>query len=76
MVAGVAAVAALLGLLFSFLEHSRPLRTFQKEAQRFAKGEVDQLAPSKFFSSFRKIASNINDGIDKAAVKGGGTRRP
>jgi hypothetical protein len=75
VVAGVTALAALLGLIFSFLEHSKPLRTFQNEAARFAKGDVDQLAPSKFFSSFRKIASDINDGIDKAVAKGGGSRK-
>ncbi|MCS6898785.1 MAG: MXAN_5187 family protein [Myxococcales bacterium] len=75
VVAGVTLLSALLGLIFSFLEHSKPLRTFQNEAARFAKGEVDQLAPSKFFSSFRKIASDINDGIDKAIAKGGGTRK-
>lgn len=75
VVAGVAGLAALLGLIFSFLEHSKPLRTFQREAQRFAKGEVDQLAPSKFFSTFRKIASDVNDGIEKAVSKGGGSRK-
>jgi hypothetical protein len=75
VIAGLTALSALLGLLFSFLEHSKPLRTFQTEAARFAKGEVDQLAPSKFFSSFRKIASDINDGIDKAVSKGGGSRK-
>jgi hypothetical protein len=75
VVAGLSALAALVGLLFSFLEHSKPLRTFQKEAARFAKGDVDQLAPSKFFSTFRKIASDINDGIEKAVAKGGGSRK-
>lgn len=75
VVVGLAGLAALLGLLFSYLEHSKPLRTFQNEAQRFGKGEVDQLAPSKFFGAFRKIASDLNDGIDRAVAKGGGGTR-
>jgi hypothetical protein len=75
VIAGIAAGAALLGLLFSFLEHSRPISTFGKEAARFAKGETDQLAPSKFLGTFRKIASDVNDGVEKAVAKGGGTRK-
>lgn len=75
VIAGIAAGAALLGLLFSFLEHSRPMATFGKEAARFAKGETDQLAPSKFLGAFRKIASDVNDGVEKAVAKGGGTRK-
>ena len=75
VIVGLAGLSALIGLLFSFLEHSRPLRTFQNEAQRFAKGDVDQLAPSKFIGGYRKIASDINDGIDRAVAKGGGGTR-
>ena len=75
IVIGIAAGAALLGLLFSFLEHSRPLSTFRAEAARFAKGDTDQLAPSKFLGTYRQIASDVNDGIEKSVVKGGGTRK-
>lgn len=75
VVVGAGALAALLGLLFTILEHSKPLRTFQKEAAKFAKGDVDQLAPSKFLGTFRKIASDVNDGLEKIAVKGGGSRK-
>jgi long-subunit fatty acid transport protein len=75
IVAGVSALAALLGLLFSFLEHTKPLNTFRSEAARMAKGEADQLQPSKFLGVYRKIASDINDGIEKIAAKGGGSRK-
>lgn len=75
VVVGLAALAALLGLIASIIEHTKPMRTFQKEAERFAKGEVDQLAPSKFLGAFRRIASDINDGVDKLAAKGGAPRK-
>lgn len=72
---GAAAVAILLGLLFSLLEHTRPLRTFEREAQKLAKGEIDQLHPSKFGGLYRKIAAELNDGIDKVAASQGGVSR-
>ncbi|MGC4092399.1 MAG: MXAN_5187 family protein [Polyangiaceae bacterium] len=72
---GIALAAALIGILFSVLEHSRPLHVFRVEAQRLAKAEIDQLQPSRFNGVFRKIASDINDGIDAALAKGGGPRR-
>ncbi len=65
----------LLGILFSIVEHTLPLRTFRREAQRLAKGEVDQLAPSRFRGAYKKIAADLNDGIEKIAVKGGVPRR-
>ncbi|UQA61592.1 MXAN_5187 family protein [Polyangium aurulentum] len=63
------------GLAFSVLEHTQPLSAFGREAVRFAKGEVDVLAPSKFRGAYKKIASDINDGVDKVAAKGGAPRR-
>ena len=71
----IALVAAGLGVLFSVVEHTMPLRIFQREAQRFAKGEADHLQPSKFRGLYRKIASDLNDGIDAQLAKGGGPRR-
>lgn len=71
----VALIAAGLGILFSVLEYSRPLHVFRLEASRLAKGEIDQLQPSRFRGIFRKIASELNDGIDAVLAKGGGPRR-
>lgn len=68
-------VASLVGLGFSFFEHTRPLAVFRREAQRLAKGEADQMQPSKFRGAYRKIASDLNDGIDAVAAKGGVPRR-
>jgi hypothetical protein len=72
---GVVFGVAFLGILFSILEHSRPLHTLRVEAQRMAKGEVDMLQVSKFRGVFRKIASDLNDGTDKVAAKGGVPRK-
>ncbi len=73
---GIALLAVVVGLLLSFIEQTRPLRTFHKEAQLFSQGKVDELQPSKFRGLFRKIAADINDGVDKIAAKGGHSRGP
>jgi hypothetical protein len=67
--------AALIGIGLSLLEHTRPIHNFRLEVQRLAKGEIDQLQPSRFRGVFRKIASDLNDGVDKILAKGGGPRR-
>ncbi|MCC6558078.1 MAG: hypothetical protein IT372_34455 [Polyangiaceae bacterium] len=74
ILAGILAVAGL-GLLFSFFEHTRPLQSFRAESGRLAKGEIDVLAPSKFRGAYRKIAADLNDGIEKVAAKGGVPRK-
>ena len=40
-----------------------------------ARGNTDQLTPSKFRGVYRQIASNLNDGMEKVAAKGGAPRR-
>lgn len=72
---GVAGLAILLGLAFSVLEHTRPLRKFERETARLAKGEIDQLSASRFGGIYRKIASELNEGIDKVAASQGGVSR-
>ena len=71
----VAIAAAAIGILFSVFEHTRPIAIFKNEAQRLAKGQTDQLQPSRFRGVFRKIASDLNDGMDQVMAKGGGPRR-
>ncbi len=71
----IALGAALIGLALSVLEHTRPIHNFKLEVQRLAKGETEQLQPSRFRGVFRKIASDLNDGVDKILAKGGGPRR-
>lgn len=72
---GVAILAAAIGIFFSVLEHTRPIAIFKNEASRLAKGQTDQLQPSRFRGVFRKIASDLNDGMDQVLAKGGGPRR-
>ena len=71
----VTLVVAGVGLGLSVVEHTRPIRVFRDEAARFARGELEVLTPSRFRGLFRKIAADVNDGIDKQLAKGGGPRR-
>lgn len=71
----IALGAAALGLGFSVFEHSRPLWVFRSEAAKLAQGKLDQLHPNRFRGVYRKIASDLNDGIDQVAAKGGVPRR-
>jgi hypothetical protein len=63
------------GLGFTFTEYNRPLATFRAEALRLARGEIDVLSPSRFRGAYKKIAADLNDGIEKVATKGGAPRR-
>jgi hypothetical protein len=68
-------IAAGVGIGLTLLEHTRPLRVFKAEAARLADGSIEQLTPSRFRGIYRKIASDLNDGVDKLLAKGGGPRR-
>jgi hypothetical protein len=74
-VIGGVVLALVLGLFFSFMEHTKPLRTFAGQTLELAKGKIDVLAPSKFSGAYKKIAADINDGMEKIAEKGGVPRK-
>jgi hypothetical protein len=74
VILGILVVAGI-GLFFSYLEHTKPLSSFHREAERLAKGEIDMLQPSRFRGAYKKIAADLNDGIEKVAVKGGASRK-
>ena len=74
VILGILVVAGI-GLFFSYLEHTKPLASFRKEAERLARGEIDMLQPSRFRGAYKKIAADLNDGIEKVAVKGGAPRK-
>jgi hypothetical protein len=74
VILGVVALV-LIGLILSFIEYNGPLNTFRNEAIRLAKGQIDVLSPSRFRGLYKKIAADINDGIEKVAAKGGAPRR-
>ncbi len=71
----IAVVGIALGMVFSFMEHTRPLRRFTQALGELASGATDQLQASKVSGVYRKLVTQINDGIDHAVAKGGGSRR-
>ncbi|MET0594621.1 MAG: MXAN_5187 C-terminal domain-containing protein, partial [Polyangiaceae bacterium] len=71
----ISVAVAAVGLGLSFLEHTRPLRTFRDDTQLFSKGKLDQLTVSKFRGVYRQIAANLNEGLEHVAAKGGAPRR-
>lgn len=78
IVAVIAVGLVLLGLFFTVVEHTMPLRTFRKAVAELAdkKSETDVLQPSTFRGVFKKIASDVNDAVDKVAAKAGIDRGP
>jgi hypothetical protein len=64
-----------IGLGMTYLEHTRPLHIFHTEVARLAAGQADQMHPSKFAGAFRKLAAEVNEGIDKVAAATGGRSR-
>jgi hypothetical protein len=69
---------AALGVLFSVLEHTIPLARFRRSVSELAnrKNDVDVLKPSTFRGVYKKIASDVNDSLDKIAAKAGIDRGP
>ncbi len=77
LIAG-AAGATLLGLIFTILEHTLPLRKFRRSVAELGdrKSETEVLKPSTFRGVYKKIAANVNDSLDKIAAKAGIDRGP
>jgi hypothetical protein len=75
LVAVVFGAALLFGILFSYLEHSLPLKNVAIEAAKLKKGETDVLALPRFRGAYRAIAADVNAGIQRVVEKGGGTAR-
>ncbi|MDB4934084.1 MAG: alpha 1 type collagen [Labilithrix sp.] len=75
IVALVVLGASIIGILFSFLEHSMPMGEMRKQADKLKKGELDVLQLPRFRGGYRPIASDINNGIQRVVEKGGGTAR-
>ena len=75
IMAVILAGAILFGFLFSFLEHSMPMREMKRQAQNLKNGQIDVLQLPRFRGGYRPIASDINVGIQRVVEKGGGTAR-
>jgi hypothetical protein len=63
------------GLLFSFLEHSLPLREMHQQSLRLKKGEIDYFQLPRFRGTYRAIAQDVNLGIERVLEKGGSALR-
>jgi hypothetical protein len=73
----VVLLAGALGIGFTVLEHTLPLRELVNQAARFRTGAMDRLQVARFRSSYRLAAQFVNEGIDSAIEKSGGqTRKP
>ncbi len=71
----IALGAMVFGILFSFLEHSLPMREMARQAEKLRKGEIDILQLPRFRGGYRPIATDINNGIQRVVEKGGGAAR-
>ncbi|MBI4950880.1 MAG: hypothetical protein HY908_02525, partial [Myxococcales bacterium] len=75
-IALIAAGSSVLGIFFSLLEHTRPLARFRRAVHELGKGKSDVLKPGSFRGTYKKIASDVNDALDKVAAKSGIERGP
>jgi hypothetical protein len=77
LLGAVAVVAAALGIVFSFLEHTSPLNELVRQADRLKAGGIDGLQVAAFRGSYRLVAQNLNLGMERSIEKAGGvTRKP
>lgn len=71
----VGLVSIVLGGLFTFLEHTRPMSEMRSQANRLKRGDIDLLQLARFGGGYRPIAIDLNAGIERVAEKGGGAPR-
>jgi hypothetical protein len=77
LLAAVVVGAAAIGLLFTWLEHTAPLRELVMQAERLKAGGMDGLQVARFRGAYRLAAQNLNQGMERSIEKAGGvTRRP
>ena len=75
MIVPAALVLFFLGLLFTYLEHTRPLRRFEEAADKLGKRELDRFMPPDFGGALRTAARSVNAALDKVQESGGGPPR-
>src|SRR5690606_1667043 len=66
----------LLGLLFSYLERDKPLRAFRRALSDLPKSERPKLTSTDFRGSFRAMAEDVNEALDRAQRVGATAERP
>lgn len=72
---GIVGAGLLMGLLFSVLEHTMPLRELARQGAKLRKGELDLLQLPRLRGGYRGIGQDLNAGIQRVAEKGGGAIR-
>jgi hypothetical protein len=75
IIGAIVAAGLLLGLAFSFLEHTAPMNELRRQAEKLQKGEFDLLQLPRFRGGYRAIGQGLNAGIQRVAEKGGGAIR-
>jgi hypothetical protein len=77
LLAGVVFLAGIVGILFTVLEHTTPLRELVTQAERLKAGGMDGLQVARFRGAYRLAAQSLNLGMERAIEKAGGvTRQP
>jgi len=77
LLVGIVLLASLIGIGFSVVEHTLPLRELVMQAERFKAGGMDQLSVARFRGAYRLAAQNVNLGMERSIEKSGGmTRKP
>ena len=70
-------LAGIIGLVFTWVEHSLPLHELATQAARFKGGGSEGLRVARFRGAYRIAAQGINQGIERAIESAGGmTRKP
>jgi hypothetical protein len=68
---------ALVGILFTYFEHTVPVNEITRQAAGFKKGEIDFFQLPRIRGAFRAIAQDVNAGLERIVERGGGVaRRP
>ncbi|MGO9838069.1 MAG: MXAN_5187 family protein [Polyangiaceae bacterium] len=77
LLAGAVLLAVVIGILFTVLEHTMPLRELLTQAERLKAGGMDGLQVARFRGSYRLAAQSLNLGMERSIEKAGGvTRKP
>jgi|CZKU01.1.fsa_nt_gi hypothetical protein len=77
LLVAVVLAAAAIGILFTLLEHTGPLKELVMQAERLQSGAMDGLQVARFRGSYRLAAQSLNQGMERAIEKAGGvTRKP
>ena len=70
IVVGLPLLLGLLGVLIMWFERDRPRNGFAASVARLGKGEIQRLDEGTMRGAFRRIAANLNEGLERVAGTG------